>query len=235
MFKHNSGLDPHTATFLGPMTELPAFFSARRLAAARASAPGVPDGAVRLSVRADGQLARGDIGGARAAMIEAVSAAPAAAGLHLQLASVHELLSERDEAQASYRRVLQLEPNNLVALNNLAYGLATYSAEAAEALPLARRAAALAPQSGAILDTLTWTEHLVGDGRAAARHIADAVRLAPGNAGLHLHAAIINAALGVRRLAEMELAEALRLNPRLAETEPVQQLRIQLQSLGSQP
>ena len=25
-FRHNSGLDPHTATFLGPMTELPAFF-----------------------------------------------------------------------------------------------------------------------------------------------------------------------------------------------------------------
>ena len=27
VFKHNSGLDPHTATFLGPMTELPAFFN----------------------------------------------------------------------------------------------------------------------------------------------------------------------------------------------------------------
>jgi uncharacterized protein (TIGR03790 family) len=215
--------------------QLPAFFARRRLANGLAGARGVPEATVKLSIRAEDQLARNDVRAARATLEEATAQSPAVAALQLQLALLYDQLKEHKAAVDRYRRVVQLQPDSAVALNNLAYTLATFENNTAEALPLARRAAAAAPRDGTVLDTLAWIEHLSGDDANAARGIAQAIRLAPRNADVHLHAAVINAALGARAVAEDELKEALRLNPTLATSEQVQQVRAQLQKLGTRP
>jgi Flp pilus assembly protein TadD len=67
-----------------------------------------------------------------------------------------------------YRKVLELQPGNIFALNNVAYALAVLKNQPTDALPLAHKAASLAPRNGSILDTLGWIEHLLGNHEVAA-------------------------------------------------------------------
>lgn len=65
-------------------------------------------------------------------------------------------------ARRIFEEILKLDSDNLVALNNLAYLLAENFGEAQAALPLATRAAALAPQNAQVLDTLGWVQFHAG-------------------------------------------------------------------------
>ena len=121
-----------------------------------------------------------------------------------------------------------MEPTNIVALNNLAFVLAVRRSAPAEAVSFARRAATLAPGSGAVLDTLGWIEHLLGNPDAAASLLEQAVRLEPGQANIRLHAAVVYVATGKRDAAEKELKETLRLDPTLEDHDDVRKLRERL-------
>jgi uncharacterized protein (TIGR03790 family) len=214
-------------------TGLPKFFSARRTAVLKLLMAGVPDDAVFLTLKAETLITRGDRAGARAALEEATQVAPQAAYAHLQLAMLYEVTDQVDQAIDRYRRVVALQPQNAVALNNLAYSLATRRKAAAEALPLAERALATAPQNPALIDTVAWIEHLLGRDEAAARRIAAAVSAAPASADIRLHSAIINAAAGARAVAEKDLQAALKLQPELEGSADVKQLKTRLQELAA--
>jgi Tfp pilus assembly protein PilF len=69
---------------------------------------------------------------------------------------------------------------------------------------------------------------LTGDDRRANSLLAEAIQAAPQSAVLRLHAAIVQAALGQNEPAQQQLTRALELDPKLAGTEEVQQLRGQL-------
>ncbi len=64
-------------------------------------------------------------------------------------------------AQQAYRRLLEVDPDNLEVLNNLAYILSSHLDDPQAAVPLAERARDLAPGSAEILDTLGWTYYQV--------------------------------------------------------------------------
>jgi Tfp pilus assembly protein PilF len=70
------------------------------------------------------------------------------------LADAYIQVGDRPKAVAQYEQLLQKQPQNVAALNNLAW---LYSeAHDQRALATARQAYALAPQSPAIMDTLGW-------------------------------------------------------------------------------
>jgi uncharacterized protein (TIGR03790 family) len=209
-----------------PATELPAFFAKRRLAIA--AQPGSAERAVALTLRAESRLARGDLAGARVALVESVQLAPQVAATHLQLALLDEKAGRHDQAIEGYRQVLKLNPRNAVALNNLAYRLAADGQSMSEAKLLAERALALAPGNATILDTLGWIEYLSGNHAAAVRVLSGAAKGAPDNAEIRLHAAFAHAAAGAVPAARVELEAALTLDPRQAEKEDVAALRRQL-------
>jgi spermidine synthase len=84
---------------------------------------------------------------------------PDDAAAQLRQAVALASLGRTRESIARYRQVLQRSPGSLVALNNLAWLLATHDeadgGDAAQALDLAQRARALSPQESAqCLDTL---------------------------------------------------------------------------------
>ncbi|PYR00792.1 MAG: hypothetical protein DMF96_02305 [Acidobacteria bacterium] len=206
-------------------TGLPGLFAKRRLAVLLAANQEIPEAAGPLVVRFQTLLERDDRVGARRALEEALRLAPRAVALMVSLAQLEEQAGEDDAAIARYRRILDVQPANVVALNNLAFALAVRHNAAAEALPLARRAVGLAPRSGTVLDTLGWVEHLLGNHDVAANLLGQAVRLEPGHAEIRLHAAIVYMASGKSDRAEMELKEALRLDPALEGRDEVRQLR----------
>lgn len=211
------------------VTELPALFSQR---AVQAYPSKVNPDAVRQLLRARARTTRKDMAGAKDALEQATRIDTSLAAAHLTLASIHELESDFGRAMEGYRRVLALEPNNPIALNNLAYSLAVRTKGGLEeALLLARRANTVAPGNAAILDTLAWVLHLSGDNRAAASASAGAVRLAPGDAQTLFHAAVIDAELGLKERATERLARAAQLDPSLDKTSDVQRLRDKLSAL----
>jgi len=206
-------------------TGLPGLFAKRRLAALTAANREVPEAAVAQFLRSQTLLERDDRAGARRALEEAVKLAPRAAGLVTTLAQLEEQAGDYDAAIEHYRLAIDAQPSNVVALNNLAFALAVRRGAAAEALPFAKRAASLAPRAGTVLDTLGWIEHLTGNDAAAANELNKAVQLAPGEAEIRLHAAIVYAAIEKGERAEKELKEALLLDPSLADRDEVRQLR----------
>lgn len=105
-----------------------------------------------------------------------------------------ELNRGNDTAAVShYREVLQRQPNNIVAMNNLAWLLR--DTDTTEALELSRRAAEQAPDSAAILDTYGWVLHGAGQHQQALEVLSRALELDPGNADIEAHLAQVRAAV----------------------------------------
>jgi tetratricopeptide (TPR) repeat protein len=92
-----------------------------------------------------------------------------------------------------YEKVVTAQPNNVVALNNLAWLLREDNNS--RALELASRASELAPEAADILDTHGWVLHLGGNHAQAKPIIEKALALAPDNAEIQAHLKTINDAL----------------------------------------
>lgn len=208
---------------IDPTTELPTYFSQRRLESLSKSA--VPIEVQRLLLRADSRGARGEEAAARADLERATVLFPTLVGAQLALASKYELSGNYDAAIARYRKILELDPDSAIALNNLAYALAVRKGELRESLSLADRARTLAPQSGVIADTVGWIHFMSGNAARALVQLAEAVRLDPDNAEIHLHLAQVRAALGDLTASKTALARALELDPLLASRAEVRTLQ----------
>jgi uncharacterized protein (TIGR03790 family) len=126
------------APALDPETELPRYFSARRLAALRDF--GVRTDVAKLMLKANARLMHSDLEGAKAALEAVTVLEPQLNAAHFVLAGIYEQSREYDKAIDRYRRILSSAPNNVRSLNNLAYVLATQKNELAESLPMARYA-----------------------------------------------------------------------------------------------
>jgi uncharacterized protein (TIGR03790 family) len=210
---------------LDPSTGLPRYFSARRIDVVGERNPGAPREVLPLIVRVEEAIRTGRTAEARSTLQRVTELAPNLAEQHMRLALLDEEVGDGEAAIRRYRRVLELQPANAAALNNLAYRLATDEKQLSEALLLARRSALLAPQDPRALDTLGWIHHLLGHSGEAVRVLSDAARRAPGNPEIRLHTAIALAVVGSYAAAEAHLKEALRLSPDLESREDVQQLR----------
>src|SRR4030095_14921110 len=147
---------------------------------------------------------------------------------HRALASLYEVRGDYDKAIDRYHRILASDPQDLVALNKLAYALAERKQNPKEALPLAERAYKQSP-TGTVADTLGWIHHLLGDDRSAGPLLERAVLDSPDIAEIQLHAAIVHSGLNDLPRARQELAAAEKLDPGLAERADVKALRSRLQ------
>jgi tetratricopeptide (TPR) repeat protein len=214
-------------------TLLPVLFSKRRVASLLVTNPGATVPAVTLAIRGDVLAVRGDRAAAKAAYEQATAQSPQIASAQLQLALMLDQAGQPEAAIERYRRVVAFEPGNALALNNLAYRLATDGKKPSEALPFALRAAKLVPQDTNVLDTLAWIQHLVGDHAAAVKTMAAVLKAAPNHPEIRLHAAAIYAASGAKAVAEDQLQMALKLRPSLEGTAEVKQLRQQIDKIST--
>lgn len=211
---------------IDPETDQPLWFAERQKK--RLGGDGLEARAVALWVRAENFIAQRNPTAARLALEEATRIDPTMIGAHLKLAEIYTNEQNFDAAIERYRTVLELKPEHLVAMNNLAYAIAVHLEKPEEAMPLARRAVLVAKFDGSVLDTLAWIEHLMGDTATAAKRVADAVRRKPDVPIIRLHAAQIYAAVNAFGQSKIELAEALRLDPEFAERADVKELQARL-------
>ena len=147
---------------------------------------------------------------------------------NLALALAYEQTKEWDAAIERYRRVTAKAPNQAAALNNLAYILATQKDDAANALPLAKRAYAVSVQDPTIGDTLAWIQHLLGQDTDAEQTIVLSARRLPNNAEVLMHAAFILAGTGKLADATKRLDDAVKIDPTLESRQDIKELRTRL-------
>jgi uncharacterized protein (TIGR03790 family) len=213
---------------LDPETELPGFFSTRRVRAISVTTfkqAGVHPDTVKLILRAESRLARQDREGARKDLEEATARDNRLPGPLFILANLNEAAEEYDKAIANYRRLIELVPKNPLFLNNLAYALAVRKNNVQEALPMAEEAYKLAKENPNIKDTLGWIYHLAGQNEKAMPLLEEAVKSASRNAEMNLHFAVISAEMGDMLAAEVALLRAIEIDPKMEQREEVLKLR----------
>jgi len=99
----------------------------------------------------------------------------------------HERLQQWDKAEADFRTVLVLSPEQPQVLNYLGYSLIDRDMKLGEALEMVRRAAALRPTDGAIIDSLGWAYYKLGRYDEAVEQLEMAVRLQPEDPTINDH------------------------------------------------
>jgi uncharacterized protein (TIGR03790 family) len=212
-----------SAPAVDPETDLPNYFSSRRVASIAAA--GANKEAAKLIAKGEGLLARGNRDAARLAFESAIGLDGRLTFAHLTLASLYEQAGDHEKAAERYKAVLSYAPDEIVSLNNLAYGTAVYKKSPAEALPLAERAYKLAPASPLVADTLGWILHLVGRSADAEKLLLQAAKSGAGIAAIRLHLAQLYAETGRLAEARAELSAALTIDPTLENGTEVRSLR----------
>jgi tetratricopeptide (TPR) repeat protein len=85
------------------------------------------------------------------------------------------------EAEADFRKALQLSPDEPSVLNYLGYSLIDTGQKLDEALEMVKKAVDLRPNDGYIVDSLGWAYYQLGDFDNAVQHLERAVDLKPGD------------------------------------------------------
>jgi tetratricopeptide (TPR) repeat protein len=212
-------------------TEFPGLFAQRRIERGRVALVETPPEAVMLLLLSESRLARNDSDGAALALEEATKLAPSLQAAQVQLGVLYGQAGQTAKSLELYRTILKTQPNNLVALNNMAYLLAVDLNTPKDGLPFAIRAASIAPEDPNVLDTLGWVQHLLGNDAEASKHFAEAVRRGTANVEIRVHAAIVFAAVGAYGDAEAQVKEAIRLDPLAARRVDVLNVRKLLANL----
>ncbi len=97
----------------------------------------------------------------------AVEKFPENVQLRFFLGAVHDRVGNRKESLTNMRKVIELDPNHVQGLNYLAFTLAEIGEELEAAEIFVKRALAMEPNDGFILDTFGWVKFKQGEYREA--------------------------------------------------------------------
>jgi tetratricopeptide (TPR) repeat protein len=126
-------------------------------------------------------------------------------------------------AIAQYRKVLEKDSRNVMALDNLAYLLANQANQPDEALKYAQEAKELAPYDPAVDDTLGWVYYRKGLYPMAKERFEGAVAKEP-NAVRRYHLAMTYFKSGDRPRGTAQLNQALKMDASLPEAAAAQRV-----------
>jgi Flp pilus assembly protein TadD len=143
----------------------------------------------------------------------AVEIRPDDAPALFSLASTLELAGNAAEAWQVYRTLLAVQPENGVAMNNLAYLIADSGGDLDEAMTLAERARKLLPQLDEVSDTLGWIYLKQNLPAQAIPLLGKLVKAQPANPNYRFHLGMALQQNGDSAGAAEQFQAALKLNP----------------------
>jgi tetratricopeptide (TPR) repeat protein len=156
---------------------------------------------------------KNDLNGALECFKRASELAPNDQGTLLQIGLLMEETGKRDQARPIYERILKINPNHAVALNNLAYIRAEEGGDLDQALSMAQRALQNLPSAHEISDTVGLIYIKKALSQEAVRVLDDLVKLEPSNPTFRFHLAMALQQKGDKPRARKEAEEALRNKP----------------------
>ena len=117
-------------------------------------------------------------------------------------------------AEEEYRKVIQAEPDNVIARNNLAILLANKGSDFAEASSMAERARVKQPIDPQVLDTVGWILFKKGDSDRAIQAFSQSVALNPYSSAAQYHYAVAIDSRGYKNRALELLKSVLKIRHR---------------------
>ena len=98
-----------------------------------------------------------------------------------------ERLKDWDQAEPSFKKSLELSPNQPDVLNYLGYSWIDQGINLEEGLKLIEKAVELSPRSGFIVDSLGWAHYRLGNYEEAVKELERAVKLMPQDPTINDH------------------------------------------------
>jgi len=126
---------------------------------------------------------------------------------------IYERIDQWPLAEADFKRVLELSPDDVDTLNYLGYTWVDRGENLPEAFEMIRKAVAAEPESGAIVDSLGWAHYKLGQYQEAKNKLEDAVALSPSSATIIDHLGDVYWKLGRQREAGFQWKRALEFDP----------------------
>jgi tetratricopeptide (TPR) repeat protein len=159
------------------------------------------------------QIRHGNVGKAILSWRDWSEKHPANPQVYALLGTLEQSSGDQTTAVEYYEKALQLQPDQPVAANNLAYLLVENGHNQDRALMLAQSARRGMPDSPSTADTLAWVYYHKGMYASARDLLEDAIKMAPDNASIQYHLGMTDSRLSDRRGAMIHLAKAATLAP----------------------
>lgn len=152
-----------------------------------------------------------------------IKAHPKDSGFRLHLGDVATARKDYPAAIQQYRSVIEQQPENALALNNLAW--ATGQTKSPKAIEYAEKANKLAPNQPAFMDTLAMLMAEKGETAGAIALLQKALEIAPQAAAIRLNLARVLISAGKKEEARSELDNLTKLGDKFADQEEVTRLK----------
>lgn len=149
------------------------------------------------------------------------------ADLLLRAGMIFEKLSRWTDARKAYEQVLQLDPDNAIAKNNMAWLIVEHGGNIDVALNLAQQAEEKLGDNSQITNTIGWVYYQKGVYQTAWQYLKESADKDQKNAMFQYHLAMAYWKLGKRAEAQHALLDALKLDPNFQEAQQARQLLIQ--------
>ncbi len=156
---------------------------------------------------------RGQTASAIATWQQWVAAHPDDAGATARLGALEESGGNKVQAEADYKKALQIDSRQPLAANNLAYLMLQNGENTDVALSLAQSARQSLPNSPSTADTLAWAYYYKGTYGFARDLLEEAVKAQPGDATMQYHLGMVYSKLKDKSNAAMHLKKAISLEP----------------------
>lgn len=173
------------------------------------------------------QFRKGNVSAALNTMKEVVAGAPGDASAATTYATLLEMAGQLKEAEAMYRKALQVDGTNVTAMNNMAFLLANSGSKLNEAQEMAEKVTRRDPRSE-YSDTLGWIYLKKGLYDSAIQIFSKAVAAEPKTPVYRYHLAMAYKAKGDLTRAKSELYLALNSRPSSSDEQQIRQLLTEL-------
>ena len=181
------------------------------------------------------QAAKGSADDAIATYQRSLKDNPHEASFYVLMGELYESKQNWEKAKESYQKALEIQPDNPLASNNLAYAMVQSGGNVDVALSLAQTARRGMPDSPNAADTLGWVYYQKGDYKSAIDLFQEALKLAnknksPEDATFHYHLGMAYDRTDQPALARQHLEQVLKINPHYSSAEDVKKMLSQLRS-----
>ena len=164
------------------------------------------------------QAAQGSVSQALATYQQSIKDHPRDIALYILAGEMYESQSNWDQAKGMYQKALEIQPDNPLASNNLAYVMLQQGGNVDVALAMAQTARRGMPDSSNAADTLGWAYFQKGVYGSAIDLFQESLRLsekrgASDNPTVHYHLGLAYQKANQPAQARQQLERALKINP----------------------
>jgi cellulose synthase operon protein C len=159
------------------------------------------------------QNARGAADEALQTFSEGAKANPKEVAFYLLAGGIYESRQDWDHAKQQYQKVLEVQPDNPLASNNLAYVMLQQGGNVDVAFAMAQTARQKLPDNPNTADTLGWAFYHKQVYKSAVTLFKEAVKQEPDNALFNYHLGLAYAKNGQGALAKQQLDRVMKIKP----------------------